>query len=224
MSYFSGCNTLDMMFIKTGFLMMIVSVFFFLLLLLQAPPISAAEDDGTSSGGGRGDDNDLMIKPFYELSTREEMVQMAGYGEEKLSTVLVTGTVFCEACLHGETQLRAWPISGALVTVYCHSSQKKTMTRTQAFTDEYGDFIIDLPSHLHAVPNLDKSCSVKVHRVPKNSLCRPAYGKKHNGLTLSSVGNGIRTYATEQIRLLHLTSKPLRACTGNGSSGKQIAW
>lgn len=49
----------------------------------------------------------------YELSTREELVQMAGYGEEKLSTVLVTGSVLCEACLHGQDdQLRAWPITG----------------------------------------------------------------------------------------------------------------
>ncbi|KAK0596093.1 hypothetical protein LWI29_012757 [Acer saccharum] len=211
MSYFSGCNT--WMFKSMSFLMIIIIFVFFL--LLQAPSISGTGDHG---------DRDLMINPLYESSTREEMVQVAGYGEEKLSTVLVTGTVFCEACLHGQTHLRAWPISGALVTVYCHSSHRKTITRTQAFTDEYGDFIIDLPSDLHAVPNLDKSCSVKVHRVPKNTLCRPAHVKKHIGLTLSSVGNGIRTYEAEEIRLLHLTSKPLRACTGKGSSDKQIAW
>ena len=66
-------------------------------------------------------------KPIlYELSSREEMVQMAGYGEEKLSTVLVTGAVLCEACLHGyaEPKLRAWPISGFCRFIYTlyHSS------------------------------------------------------------------------------------------------------
>jgi hypothetical protein len=49
---------------------------------------------------------------LFELSSREDLVQIAGYGEEKLSTVLVTGSIHCEACLHGEPQLRAWPISG----------------------------------------------------------------------------------------------------------------
>lgn len=114
--------------------------------------------------------------------------------------------------------------AGALVTVYCHNSHRKTITKTQAFTDEYGDFMVDLPSHLHAIPNLDKTCSVKVLRMPKNSLCRPAYVKKHKALRLSSVGNGIRTYAAGRIRFLHLTSKPLRACTSKGSNDKQISW
>ena len=51
--------------------------------------------------------------PLFELSNQEDFVQMAGYGEEKLSTVLVTGSVHCEACLHGhEAELHAWPISG----------------------------------------------------------------------------------------------------------------
>ncbi|KAJ7946448.1 Pollen Ole e 1 allergen/extensin [Quillaja saponaria] len=40
--------------------------------------------------------------PFFELPSQQEFLQMAGYGEEKLSTVLFTGSVHCEACLHGE--------------------------------------------------------------------------------------------------------------------------
>ncbi|MBA0746096.1 hypothetical protein Gogos_008639, partial [Gossypium gossypioides] len=35
---------------------------------------------------------------LYEFSSRDEMVHLAGYGEEKLSTILVTGTVLYEAC------------------------------------------------------------------------------------------------------------------------------
>ncbi|MBA0703143.1 hypothetical protein Goari_020636 [Gossypium aridum] len=49
----------------------------------------------------------LLISPthkknkptLYEFSSRDEMVHLAGYGEEKLSTILVTGTVLYEACL-----------------------------------------------------------------------------------------------------------------------------
>ncbi|XVF28067.1 hypothetical protein REPUB_Repub14bG0163700 [Reevesia pubescens] len=158
-------------------------------------------------------------KPIlYEFSSREEMVQMAGYGEEKLSTVLVTGSVLCEACLHGyahqEPQLRAWPISGALVGVECQTACKSKSGSAQAMTDEYGDFLIDLPSHLHGIPNLQKICVVKVLGIPKNSMCRPALVmKRHNGLRFSSVGNGIRTYTAGRIRFQHITSKPLKACS-----------
>lgn len=52
------------------------------------------------------------MNSLYQLSTREELMQMAGYGEEKLSTVLVTGSVLCEASVDGQDQLRAWPITG----------------------------------------------------------------------------------------------------------------
>lgn len=49
--------------------------------------------------------------------SREDMVQIAGYGEEKLSTILITGLVQCEACLHDhhdqdQAPLHAWPVSG----------------------------------------------------------------------------------------------------------------
>ncbi|XP_044461418.1 uncharacterized protein LOC123192823 [Mangifera indica] len=200
MGYFRGCKSLFLM-------LMIITVF-----IVCCLRTSTAEE-------GNGNGNLL-----YQLLTREELVHMAGYGEEKLSTVLVTGTVVCEACLHGEDQLRSWPISGALVTVNCHNSNRRTISNSQAVTDEYGDFMIDLPSHLHAITHLEKSCSVKVLRVPRNSLCRPTYINRHRGLTLSSVGNGIRTYATGRIKLLHLTSKSLGACNSKGSSDKQIGW
>ncbi|XWS19276.1 hypothetical protein CRYUN_Cryun31cG0001800 [Craigia yunnanensis] len=34
-------------------------------------------------------------------------------------------------------------------------------------------FLIDLPSHLHGIPNLQKICAVKVLRIPSNSMCPP---------------------------------------------------
>lgn len=50
----------------------------------------------------------------FKLSTRDdELVQMAGYGEEKLSTILVTGSVICEASFDGAgDQPHPWPIQG----------------------------------------------------------------------------------------------------------------
>ena len=50
--------------------------------------------------------------PLFELSSRDEVVQMAGYGEEKLSTVLITGSVNCEAPYRSGDQPHAWPIPG----------------------------------------------------------------------------------------------------------------
>lgn len=35
------------------------------------------------------------------VMSREELVQVAGYGEEKLSSVLVTGTLLCDTCKRG---------------------------------------------------------------------------------------------------------------------------
>ncbi|XP_062161489.1 uncharacterized protein LOC133868575 [Alnus glutinosa] len=164
---------------------------------------------------------------LFELSSREDLVQIAGYGEEKLSTVLVTGSIHCEACLHGEPQLRAWPVSGALVAVKCHNHGKNSRSRwaQQGVTDEFGDFVVDLPSQLHAVPNLEKTCSITVLRVPNNSPCRPAHVRKQKGLRLSSVGNSIRIYNAGRIKFLHMTSRPLEACMKRRrSGGKEMLW
>ncbi|KAL5575823.1 hypothetical protein UlMin_017522 [Ulmus minor] len=157
-----------------------------------------------------------LENPIFGSSSRDEMVQIAGYGEERLSTVLITGSVHCEACLH-EDQLHAWPISGAMVAVNCHlNGKKRKSSLVRGFTDEYGDFTIDLPSELHATPKLDKICAVKVLHIPKNSACRPTHVRRHKELKLSSVGNGIRTYDAGSFRFQHLTSTPKQACARKG--------
>ncbi|KAJ6870054.1 hypothetical protein NC652_035839 [Populus alba x Populus x berolinensis] len=200
MSYFSGCNNLTMI---TNF----ISTIFIIFTITFQASMAKAEN------------------PLQEFSNREELVQLAGYGEEKLSTVLVTGTILCEACLNGGAQLHAWPVSGALVYVECHTGGKWSKTSSsQAMTDEYGDFLIDLPSHLHGIPNLERTCSVKVPRLPQNSVCRPAHARKQKALELSSVVNGIRNYSAGEIKFLQVTSKPLQACTQRGSSYKRIAY
>ncbi|XP_058753212.1 uncharacterized protein LOC131626414 [Vicia villosa] len=149
------------------------------------------------------------------LSSRKEVVETAGYGEEKLSTVLITGSLHCEPNHHLHHS-HAWPIPGALVAVTCqsHGSERKGKSMVaKGVTDEFGDFMVDLPSYLHAIPNLEKVCRVKVVNIPKGSLCRPTRRvKKQNGLfKLSSIGNGIRTYDAGNIRIQHSTSEPRRA-------------
>ena len=110
------------------------------------------------------------------------------------------------------------------MAVKCQTACKSKSGSAQAITDEYGDFLIDLPSHLHGIPNLQNICAIKVLRIPKNSMCRPAFAKKQKELRFSSVGNGIRTYTAGRIRFQHITSKPLKACIRRASSDKQIAW
>ncbi|CAL9014972.1 unnamed protein product [Prunus brigantina] len=208
----------------------LVNDFIYKLVLLNLVICSCLSLSRSVSMASAADIDDQVLvnnnNPLNQLmSSQQDMVQIAGYGEEKLSTVLITGSVHCEeACnnLHAQTHhhhpdhqlhLHAWPLSGALVSVNCHvSGRKRKSSFAQGFTDEYGDFIIDLPSNLHAIPNLHKTCSVRVVRIPKNTQCRPAYVRRHKGLKLSSVGNGIRTYNAGNIRFQHLTSKPSEAC------------
>lgn len=68
-------------------------------------------------------DEDVGMKWPFDISNRDEIVQVAGYGEEKLSTVLITGTVFCnKACLASKQllQVSPKPISGQYS--YCYTS------------------------------------------------------------------------------------------------------
>ncbi|KAK7303419.1 hypothetical protein RJT34_14325 [Clitoria ternatea] len=95
----------------------------------------------------------------HTLSTRwDEMVQMAGYGEETLSTDLLTGSVYCESYRSfGCCQLPwSW-----------HQEEGKSKV-AQGVGDEFGDFIVNLLSHLHAIPNLEKICRVKILQIPKD--------------------------------------------------------
>jgi len=47
---------------------------------------------------------------LFGLSSREEVVEIAGYGEEKLSTVLITGSLHCGP--NHDHHSHAWPIPG----------------------------------------------------------------------------------------------------------------
>lgn len=122
-------------------------------------------------------------------------MKLAGYGEDKLSTVIVMGTLLCQLELRDSQT-----IAGALVGVKCMvGSKNRKMNWAHGTTDEDGSFLIDVPSHLHAIPDLDKVCLVRVLRLPKNSLCRPT--ARNKGIRLSSIGNGIRRYTAGNLRL-----------------------
>ncbi|GKD05085.1 hypothetical protein Tco_1180059 [Tanacetum coccineum] len=49
-------------------------------------------------GGAPAMARDMIIRnPVVELLTTDELTRLAGYGEEKLSTVVVAGTLLCDA-------------------------------------------------------------------------------------------------------------------------------
>ncbi|KVH88506.1 Pollen Ole e 1 allergen/extensin [Cynara cardunculus var. scolymus] len=89
-------------------------------------------------------------------------------------------------------------LTRASVVVACRANKKTSKVRGK--TDPYGDFLIDLPSHLHAIPNMENRCIVRIVGVPKKSLCHRAFAaRKHKAgrikLSSSSPGDGIRTYS-----------------------------
>lgn len=111
-------------------------------------------------------------------------------------------------------------LAGASVAVSCHPGRKTRKSNwVSGTTDEYGDFLIDIPSHLHGIPNLEKICLVKVLQLPKSSLCRQAFTGKHKGIMLSSIGDGIRTYTTDMI---HMRPKTAHACTNTKGRRKEM--
>uniref|UniRef100_A0A7N0UI67 Uncharacterized protein n=1 Tax=Kalanchoe fedtschenkoi TaxID=63787 RepID=A0A7N0UI67_KALFE len=149
------------------------------------------------------------LHPLFGLSSREELVDLAGYGEEKLSTVLITGSVLC---LDHAASNHPQPVSGARVGVRCGSGGEKARKSSweETVTDEYGDFTVDLPSHLHGIQNLDKACRVEVVHVPSQSHCKASFARmKRRGVELSSARNGVRRYSTGKI-ILHQSEDLVR--------------
>ncbi|CAA0818015.1 Pollen Ole e 1 allergen and extensin family protein [Striga hermonthica] len=166
-------------------------MFFFVLIIvlvvsMERPAMAARESD-------------FLVDIFS--SGRDEMVRYwAGYGEQKLSTVVIRGKIFCYGSGVAREKAASDPVSGARVAVLCGSSSKRKKTWAKTDTDSSGNFLIDLPSHLHAIPNLEKICYVKVVRLPKTSSCRLV--RKHNPIRLTSNIDGIRSYTTNNIELM----------------------
>ncbi|CAI9087116.1 OLC1v1021107C1 [Oldenlandia corymbosa var. corymbosa] len=171
-----------------------------------------------------------MMNPVVEMSSREELVEIAGYGEEQLSKVIVAGKLVChDACaLLLDPHAQPYPVSGASVAVMCGNhnniggrrSSKKSWAR--GTTDEYGDFLIHLPSHLHAHPNLEQACLLKVLSLPKHSQCRHAFRGKHKGISLRTIDDaGSRTYTTDTINLTTTNRPSGTLCRKNRSKNSR---
>ncbi|KAM3311055.1 hypothetical protein ACQJBY_031610 [Aegilops geniculata] len=143
--------------------------------------------------------------PMELYFSQAELARIAGYGEEPVSTVLVSGQVACQLCLRPGSDLLTFDLPGSKVAVTCTTEGPNTMANSAvAITNEYGNFSIELPSRLHATPSLENACSVKVLELPPDSACRVGggHGSSH-GLRLSSSNGSVRTYTTGVIRLQH---------------------
>ncbi|RZR96512.1 hypothetical protein BHM03_00025558, partial [Ensete ventricosum] len=134
--------------------------------------------------------------------TRAEHVRLGGYGEERISSVLVAGTLLCDACLRPGSDPVTFPVPGARIGVGCRTNGESTRKTNWIWgtTDEFGEFMVDLPSHLHAAPWLEESCMVRVLLMPKECLCRSNPGMVFRDLKLSSGGNSIRVYSAGTLR------------------------
>lgn len=87
---------------------------------------------------------------------------------------------------------------GATIGIKCHTGYMRRSKWIKAVTNELGQFVIDLPSHLHAIPDLDKACIIKPLSVPKLYRCS---SKIHRGIQLLSSSNGSRVYTAGNITL-----------------------
>jgi hypothetical protein len=159
--------------------------------------------------------------PLQRMS-RAELSRIAGYGEERLSSVLVIGTLDCGLCLAPESRLLSLHVPGAKVAVACKIEDKARKTNwTYGTTDEYGEFMIDLPSQLHATPNLEESCVVRILQVPSTSHCKIRTLLNSHRIKLSSVGNGIRMYTAGTIQMSS-KKRPSRRCTKVHNASHQL--
>ncbi|KAL6867326.1 hypothetical protein ACP4OV_015350 [Aristida adscensionis] len=164
-----------------------------LLLLVVAAAAAAAEEEEAAS---------LPVEAMELYFSPAELARIAGYGEEPVSSVSVSGQLACALCLRPGSDLLAFDLPGAKVAVTCKAEDpSQVLNDVFATTDEYGNFTIDLPSQLHATPNLEKACGVKVIKLPIDSCRLHHHPSSIYGLRLSSEEDGVRAYTTGVIQL-----------------------
>lgn len=157
--------------------------------------------------------------PMQHLS-REELVRIAGYGEEKISSVLIMGSVLCQACQQLGSELQVSQVSGAKVAVACRTEGRKRRTScAYGTTDELGEFMIDLPSKLHWLPVLEEACIVRVLSLPRSSPCRDTVRVRPRPIKLTSVGNSIRVYTAGTVRIGRRSKASEHGCTRKRTGG-----
>lgn len=140
-----------------------------------------------------------------KIWSRTEMVEMAGYGEQKLSSVIIKGSLLCDT---SPPHLHSIAIPGATVAIKCHTGYKRRSKWIKAITGDLGEFEIDLPSQFHAVPDLENTCVVKPIHVPELYRCyHNSSNNTHKRIKYFSSTNSIRVYTSGKIRLQRHSSK-----------------
>ncbi|CAN7079240.1 unnamed protein product [Brassica oleracea var. botrytis] len=89
----------------------------------------------------------------------------------------------------------------ATVAIKCHTGYKRRSKWIKAVTDDLGEFEIDLPSQLHAIPDMENTCVVKPVHVPKLYRCNHRSTNTHKRIKLVSSTNGFRVYTSGKIKL-----------------------
>ncbi|KAL5715608.1 hypothetical protein ACHQM5_017406 [Ranunculus cassubicifolius] len=120
------------------------------------------------------------------------------------ASMAIKGKVVCKACFDVERGLHTLQASGAMVAISCRHG--KRMMNIQNRTNEFGEFIIELPSQLHGIHHLEKACVVDVVELHQNSPCRLPI-RRLKKIKLLSNRNNVRTYTTGKIRLQHKSNQ-----------------
>ncbi|GLJ45003.1 hypothetical protein SUGI_0947300 [Cryptomeria japonica] len=135
-----------------------------------------------------------MLIQYWKKSAAES-IGFAAYGEEKLSNVVVVGNVLCEAC----SGTSSYFIPSATVGLECRVDiNQKTRSPSSllveiAQSDEYGDFLLEVPSAFHLEERI-RDCSITLVSNPEGSCNVPSTRKPCNLVLLSSYPNGLRIY------------------------------
>jgi len=124
---------------------------------------------------------------------RAESIECAGYGEKRLSNVVVVGNVFCDTCFkHQFSEEGSHVIIDALVALECIINRKTTASVNVGKSDENGDFSVDVPSPFHPKERMNR-CSVRLLNSSEGSCNTPSTTAPYK-LSLKSNTNGVRTY------------------------------
>nr|ABK26139.1 unknown [Picea sitchensis] len=128
-------------------------------------------------------------------------------GQEKDSSVVVVGKVFCDTCLEHRLSENSYFISGASIAVECGLNRKTMTLSIIGETDENGEFRVELPSNiLQSADQLNK-CWVSPRNSPLRS-CKIPSTSAPSKLTLQSVSNGVVTYSAGSFSYRHETVPP----------------
>eukprot|EP00253_Pinus_taeda_P001290 PITA_01290 len=127
--------------------------------------------------------------------------------QERDSSVVVVGKVFCDTCLENRLSGNGYFVSGASIAVEC-ALNRKTMTLSMiGETDENGEFRVELPSSiLQSADQLNK-CWVTPRNSPLVSCNIPSTAAPSK-LTLQSASNGVVTYSAGLFSYRHETVPP----------------